>query len=322
MKAIVVKSLGGPEVLELDEVPDPVPRRGEVLVRVRAAGVNPVETYLRAGSYTRKPPLPWTPGTDAGGVVEAVGEGVSSVRRGDRVYTIGTVSGSYAELAVATEMQVVPLPEKISFAQGAALSIPYTTAWVALFRRARIQPGEVVLVHGASGGVGTAAVELARAAGAIVFGTAGTPEGEKLVRDAGAHETFDHREKDHLAKAVSSTGGRGLDVIVEMLANENLNADLEALAPNGRVVVVGSRGRIEIDPRLTMTRDSSVLGMSLNNQPLEEKARIQLAIVAGLENGTLRPVVGRELPLAQAAEAHRAVLAPGARGKIVLVTPQ
>jgi NADPH2:quinone reductase len=318
MKAIVVREFGGPEVLRLEDMPDPRPGKGEVLVRVRAVGVNPYETYIRSGTYTRTPKLPWVPGHDAAGTVEAVGEGVASVKKGDRVYTIFTTSGAYAELAVCPELGVARLPERVSFEQGAALYVPYTTAWVALFRRAHLQPGEIVLVHGASGGVGVAAVQLARAAGAIVIGTAGTSEGEKIVQDEGAHHVVDHRAKDHLAKA-ALLAGRPIDIIIEMLANENLNADLEALAPNGRVVVVGSRGKVEIDPRHAMTRDAAILGMSLNNLTLEEKARLQPAIVAGLENGSLRPVVGRKLPLREAAEAHRLVMASGAKGKIVLV---
>jgi NADPH2:quinone reductase len=313
MRAIVVRAFGGPEVLALEDVPDPRPARGEILVRVRAIGVNPYETYIRTGTYTRTPKLPWTPGHDAAGIVEQVGEGVTSFRPGDRVYTIATLSGAYAELVLAPEQGLVKLPERTTFAEGAALAVPYSTAWVALHRKARVQPGEVVLIHGASGGVGVATVQLARAAGAIVIGTAGTAEGERLVREQGAHHVLDHRAKDHLARA-----GREIDVIVEMLANENLNADLEALAPGGRVVVVGSRGKVEVDPRLTMTRDLTVQGMSLSNLTLEEKARLQPAIAAGLESGALRPVVGRELPLGDAAQAHRLVMAPGARGKIVL----
>ncbi len=319
MKAIVVRQFGGPEVMKYEHLRDPEPGRGEVLVRIKAAGVNPVDTYVRAGTYTRKPPLPWTPGSDAAGVVEKIGDGVGAFEPGDRVYTLGSHTGTYAELAITSETQLVKLPEKITFGQGAALYVPYTTAWVALFRRARVEPGDVVLVHGAAGGVGTAAIQLARAAGATVIGTAGTPEGEKLVRAEGAHHVLDHRKPDHLAEAVRLTGGNGINVIVEMLANVNLAADLDALALRGRVVVVGSRGKIEIDPRATMTKDLSVLGMSLNNLTLEEKARIQPAIVEGLVSGTLRPVVGRELPLAQAAAAHEAVLAPGSKGKIVLI---
>src|SRR5262249_6283454 len=161
----------------------------------------------------------------------------------------------------------------------AALTVPYTTAWVALFRRARVQPGEVVLVHGASGGVGVAAIQLARAAGAVVIGTAGTPDGSKVVLAEGAHHVVDHRENDRLAMAVALTGGRGIDVIVETLANENLAQDLSALAPGGRVVVVGSRGKVEIDARETMTKDAAILGMSLNNATIDEKVKIQGAIV-------------------------------------------
>lgn len=319
MKAIVVRAYGGPEVLEHATVDDPRAGRGEVVVALRAIGVNPVETYIRSGTHARKPALPWIPGSDGAGVVEAVGEGVTTLRVGDRVYTIGSRTGTYAERCACAVPEVVRLPLSVSFAQGAALHIPYTTAWVALFAKARIQPAEVVLVHGASGGVGTAAVQLARAAGAVVIGTAGTPAGLALALEHGAHHVLDHQDPGHLARAVELTGGRGIDVVVEMLANVNLDLDLNVLAQHGRVVVVGNRGRIEIDPRRLMTREASILGMSLHNLAPADQGRIQLAIVAGLEAGTLRPVVGRELPLAAAAEAHRAVLARGAHGKIVLV---
>lgn len=319
MRAIVVRSFGGPEVLKIEEVKAPVPGKGEVLVRIKAVGVNPYEGYIRAGTYAKVPPLPWTPGHDAAGVIEAVGHGVTAWKAGDRVYTIALLSGAYAELATAVEAGVVGLPDRVSFGQGAAVAVPYGTAWVALHQKAQVRPGEVVLVHGASGGVGVAALQLARAAGAVVIGTAGTPEGAAVVQAEGAHHVVDHRQKDHLAKAVALTGGRGIDVILEMLANENLGSDLEALAPRGRVVVIGSRGKVEIDPRNTMGRDASILGMSLNNVPLEEKARIHHAIRAGLENGTLRPVVGREMPLSEAARSHDLVMAAGAKGKIVLV---
>lgn len=319
MKAIVVREFGGPGVMKLDHVRDPEPGRGEVLLRLEAIGVNPVDTYLRAGTYTRKPPLPWTPGIDGAGVIEKVGDEVTSLRVGDRVYTLGTHTGTYAELALASANQLVKLPKNVTAAQGAALNVPYTTAWVALFTKANVKPGDTVLIHGASGGVGIAALQLARAAGATVIGTAGSAEGEKLVRAEGAHHVLDHRQKDHLEATSKITEGRGVDVIIEMLANENLGADLDALALRGRVVVVGSRGPVQIDPRAAMTRESSILGLSLNNYSLEEKMKVQPAIVAGLEAGTLRPIVGREMKLADAAAAHEAVMAPGARGKIVLV---
>ena len=318
MKAILVRENGGPEVLRLQELPDPKPGAGQVLVRVKAAGVNPVDTYIREGKFY-KARLPYTPGADAAGPVEAVGAGVARVRAGDRVYTAGTVSGAYAELALCEEAQVFPLPEAASFAQGAALGVPYGTACRALKFRARALPGESVLVHGASGGVGIAAVQLARAWGMTVLGTAGTEPGRELAARQGAHHVFDHRRAGYLDDILSLTGGRGVDVILEMLANVNLGKDLGILAVKGRVVVIGSRGPVEIDPRLAMGRDASILGMSLMNADAAEKAAIHAAIFAGLENGTLRPVIGRELPLSEAPRAQLAVMEPGARGKIVLV---
>lgn len=319
MKAIRVREFGGPEQLKLEEVPDPQAGAGQVLVRVHAAGVNPVDAYIRSGAHVVKPTLPYTPGMDAAGIVEAVGEGVTRAQVGDRIYVAGSLSGTYAELTLCDEHQVHPLPDALSFAQGAGVGVPYATAYRALFLRAQSVPGETVLVHGATGGVGIAAVQLARAAGMHVIGTGGTEEGRRLALDEGAHEVLDHHAEGYLQKLSEMTSGRGVDVVLEMLANVNLNNDLEIVAKRGRVVVIGSRGAIEINPRLTMTRDSSILGMSLINATKEELAGIHAALVAGLESGTLRPVVGRELPLSDAAGAHTAVLEPGAHGKIVLV---
>jgi len=322
MKAIRVHEFGGPEVLRLEEVPAPQPGPGEVLVRIHAAGVNPVETYIRAGTYARLPELPYTPGNDGGGVVEHVGSDVTEFKPGDRVYTAGSLSGTYAEFALCKNEQVHPLPENVSFAQGAAMGTPYATAYRGLLQRADAKPGETVLVHGASGGVGTAAVQLARADGLRGFGTAGSDEGLKLAREQGAHEVFDHRAPEHFEQVMKATGGRGVDVIVEMLANVNLGKDLTILAKGGRVVIIGSRGRVEIDPRDTMQRDADVRGMILPNTPPAELASIHAALVAGLENGTLRPVIGKEFPLAEAAQAHQSVMESGALGKIVLRTSE
>jgi NADPH2:quinone reductase len=319
MKAMRVHEFGGPEVLRLEEVATPKPGRGEVLVRIHAAGVNPVETYIRAGKYARLPELPYTPGNDGAGVVEQVGADVSEFKPGDRVYTGASLSGTYAEFALCKKEQVHPLPANVSFAQGAAIGTPYATAYRGLFQRADAKPGETVLVHGASGGVGTAAVQLARANGLHVLGTAGSDEGRKLAREQGAHEVFDHRAPDHFEQIMKSTGGRGVDVIVELLANVNLGKDLTILAKSGRVVIIGSRGPVEINPRDTMQRDADVRGMILPNTPPAELASIHAALVAGLENGTLRPVIGKEFPLAETAQAHRAVMEPDAMGKIVLL---
>jgi NADPH2:quinone reductase len=319
MKAIRVHEFGGPDVLKLDDVPDLQAGAGQVAVRVKAAGVNPYDTYMRQGTYAIKPSLPYTPGSDAAGIVDSVGEGVSDFEPGDHVYVGGTLTGAYAEQALAEAWQVHPLPPNVTFAQGAGVNVPYATAYRALWHVARAQAGETVLIHGASGGVGVAAVQLARAAGMKVIGTGGTERGRELVAVQGAHHVLDHRSQGYLDELLKLTGGRGVDVILEMLANVNLAKDLSVLALKGRVVVIGNRGNIEINPREIMRRDAAVLGMVLWNASRQELASIHAGIVAGLENGSLRPVVGKELPLGEAPQAHRAVMEPGAFGKIVLV---
>ena len=318
MRAIVVREFGGPDVMKIEDVPQPSPGPGQVLVRVRAIGVNPVDAYIRSGTYARKPNLPYTPHADIAGTVETVGSGVSTVKAGDRVYAYMTNAGG-AELALADEWQVQRLPDRITFQQGAAMGVPYGTAWRALLIKAKARPGETVLVHGASGGVGSAAVQIARAQGMQVIGTAGTEDGRRLVRDQGAHHVLNHRDDDYLQRIPALTGGRGVDVILEMLANVNLDRDLEIIAPRGRVAVIGNRGRVEIDPRKMMGKDGTIVGMTLFNTTREEFAEIHAGLVAGLENGTLNPVVGKELPLDQAPQAHVAVMEPGAFGKIVLI---
>lgn len=317
MKAIRVHQFGGPEVLRLEEIPCPAPGDGQVLIKVHAIGINPVETYQRSGANPAIR-LPWTPGMDAAGVIDAVGTNVTRLKVGDRVYTSDSMSGTYAEFTLCAAASVYPLPDGISFPQGAAINIPYATAHRALFHRAQARAGETVLVHGASGGVGLAAIQTARAAGLTIVGTAGTAEGRQLVLDQGAHHVLDHRTPDYLDRALALTGGRGFDVILEMLANVNLGRDLPLLARSGRVVVIGSRGKVEITPRDLMSRDADIRAMSLFNASPAELSGIHAAIGAGLANGTLRPIVGREFSLAEAAQAQVAVLEPGARGKIVL----
>ena len=306
MKAILVRQFGGPEVLKLEDVPTPKPAAGQVLVRIHDAGVNPYDTYMRNGTYAVKPPLPYTPGSDGAGIVDAVGGGVTRVKPGDRVYTAKTVTGAYAEYALALESQVHPLALKGSFAQGASGWVPYGTAYHALF-------------HGASGGVGIASVQMARAMGLTVLGTAGTQKGLDLAKREGAHQVFDHTKSGYQEEIMKATVGRGVDIILEMLANVNLANDLKLLAQHGRVIVIGSRGDVTITPRDLMLRRASVRAFTLWGITETEEADIHAGLIAGLENGTLRPVVGKELPLAEAARAHKEVMEPGAFGKIVLV---
>jgi len=320
MKAIKVREFGAPDVLKLEETQDLKPDTRQVLVKIKAIGVNPVEAYIRSGGYARKPNLPYTPGGDAAGIVEEVGREVNNFKAGERVYTSGTVSGAYAEMAVCAEHQVHPLPENVSFKQGAALGVPYATACYALFHKAHARPGETVLVHGGSGGVGIAAVQLAIAAGMAVIATGGSQKGRKLVEAQGVGCVLDHGAPGYLDAIKDLTDNRGPDVIVELLANVNLENDLEILAARGRIVVIGSRGKIEIDPRQLMSRNAEISGMVLFNADETELKSVHARIIAGLKNGSLNPVVGKEFPLKNAAQAHTAIMEPGAYGKIVLVT--
>jgi NADPH2:quinone reductase len=319
MRAIRVAEFGAPEVLKVEEIPTPSPAAGQVLVHVRAAGVNPYDTYMRAGTYPIKPPLPYTPGSDAAGVVESVGPGVKKVKAGDRVYTAQTISGAYAEYALALENQVQPLPEEIGFAQGAGIWVPYGTAYHALFHSAQAHAGETVLVHGASGGVGTAALQMARAMGLNIYGTAGSDAGLELIKREGAGHVFNHTKAGYEEEILKASSGQGVDIILEMLANVNLPKDLKMLAKNGRVIVIGNRGETTINARELMTRRASIRAFTLWAITEQEVKEIYAGLNAGLSNKTLNPVVGKEIPLAEAARAHKEILEPGAAGKIVLI---
>lgn len=318
MKAVLVREFGAPEQMKIEERATPSPGPGEVLVKIHAAGVNPVDAYIRTGTHAQKPQLPYTPGKDASGVVESVGEGVRLVP-GTRVYTADSLTGTYAEYCLCREDQVHILPDNITFEQGAGIFVPYATSYRALFQKAKVVAGETVLVHGASGGVGLAAVQWAKAFGLKVIGTAGTEEGRGLVSAEGADHVFDHTKEGYLSEVLEATGGRGVDVILEMLANENLSKDFEVLAKYGRIVVIGNRGSLDFNPRLAMGKDASIHGMVLFNASQEEMEQIHRAIGAGLRDGFLFPVVGKTFPMADAPVAHHAVLEQKAFGKIILV---
>ncbi|MDQ4123748.1 MAG: NADPH:quinone reductase [Acidobacteriota bacterium] len=319
MKAIRVHEFGEPDVMRLEEIEELKPAVGQVLARVKAVGVNPVDTYIRAGAYARKPTLPYTPGSDAAGIVEAVGEGVEKVKTGDRVYVAGTSTGAYAEFCLSDENQIFPLPENVSFEQGAGVFVPYATAFRGLFQRGGAQAGETVLIHGASGGVGIAAVQWARNVGLKIIGTASSEAGRNLVMNEGADYVFDHKAENYLAEILKITDNRGVNIILEMLANVNLQKDFDVLAMYGRIVVIGNRGTLEFNPRAAMSKDASIHGMSLFNAPPAQMAEIHREIGRGLAQGYLKPVIAETFPLVEAAKAHRAVLENNHLGKIVLI---
>ncbi|WP_137128350.1 NADPH:quinone reductase [Roseomonas sp. HF4] len=323
MKAIRVDAFGGPEVMRLQEVSDPIPGSGEVVIDIRAAGVNPADTYMRNGAYAILPQLPYTPGGDAGGVVAAVGPDVEDFAVGDRVF-VGTalsfdLTGCYAEKVKRRASEVMPLPSGVGFAAAAAFGVSYTTAHYALFERGGARSGETVFIHGASGSVGTAAIQLAKRAGLKVVGSAGSARGLALILEEGADLAVDHTRKGYLDEVKGYTGGRGPELVLEMLANINLAADMDLVAKYGRIIVIGNRGEISVNPRLAMMKELDIRGIALWNATPEQMKPMIQDIIAGVVEGALRPIIGREMPLADAAAAHVAVLAPGAYGKIVLV---
>jgi NADPH2:quinone reductase len=318
MKAIVVREFGTPEVMRLEDLPVPSPRPQQVVVKINAAGVNPVDTYLRSGNHAHAPSLPYTPGKDGAGVVEAVGEEIKDLAAGDRVYLAGSLSGTYAEYCLCERPHLRKLPANVSFAEGAGVWTPYATSFRALFQKAYAREGETVLIHGGSGAVGVAAIQWAKNAGLSVIGTASSETGKRLVEANGADAVFDHSCEDHLAEINGFTGGRGVDIIIEMLANVNLERDFQALAMFGRIVVVGNRGSIEFTPRLAMTKDATIYGMSLFNAPADKITEMHDRIFEGLSAGYLKPPVSRRFELAEAAAAHHAVIEEKAAGKLIL----
>jgi NADPH2:quinone reductase len=319
MKAIVIHEYGGPDVMKLEDVPTPDPAAGQILVKIEAAGVNPVDTYLRSGNYANVPKTPYTPGKDGAGVVDKIGDGVTRFTPGDRVYTAGSISGTYAEYSLCDETHLGRLPDNVSFEQGAGIWTPYATSYRALFQKARAKSGETVFIHGASGGVGVAAIQWSKNAGLKVIGSASSDNGKKLVADEGADHVVDHTDESHLAEVRALTDGRGVEVIIEMLANENLAKDFEALAMFGRISIVGNRGSLDFNPRLAMGKDASLFGMSLFNAPSDAMEEIHDAIFEGLSKGYLKPVVGESIPLSEAPRSHKQVIENKAFGKIVLI---
>jgi len=323
VKAIRAHSFGGPEVLQLETVDDPVPGLGEVVVEVRAAGVNPADTYMRSGTYAIRPELPYTPGGDAGGVICAKGPDVTHHKVGDRVF-VGTalsfdLTGCYAEKVKRRASEVLPLAEGISFAQAATFGVSYPTAHYALFERGGAKAGETVFIHGASGSVGSSAIQLAKRAGLRVVGSAGTAKGLELVRAEGVDHAVNHTEAGYMNDVRRVTGGNGPELILEMLANVNLAADMDLAAKYGRIIVIGNRGEITVNPRVAMMKELDIRGIALWNATAAQIEPIMRDILAGVADGSLRPVVSREMRLSEAAAAHLAVLEHGIGGKIVLI---
>ena len=321
MKAIRVHQTGGPEVLQLESVPIPKPGGNEILVHVKAAGVIPLDIKIRAGILPAQAfgmELPYIPGVECAGTIEDLGTGVIDFKKGDRVYVSRNISGTYAEYCLASATYVHPLPNVVTFAEGAGLSVSYLTAYQALFQQASAKPGDTVLVHGASGGVGTAAVQIARAFGMKVIGTAGSPEGIELIKKIGAHFVFNHHQEGYIEEIRTIAGDSGINVIVEVFANKNLENDLTLLATDGQIAIVGGgAGKSAFSP--TLTKAANIFNVSYFKAAEGQLAESHTAIQNGVEKGWLRPVLGHEFPLERARDAHTAVVSgSGSKGKIIL----
>jgi NADPH:quinone reductase len=318
MKAIRVHHFGEPDVLQLEEIPTPDVGSGQVLIRVKAAGVNPVETYMRKGIYGPMT-FPFTPGNESAGTVEAIGENVDHIHIGDRVYSSKTLTGSYAQFTLCDAKNVHPLPGRATFQQGAAVGIAGGTAFRGLFQRGRGEAGETVLIHGATGGVGSSAVQLARAAGMVVIGTSSSDKGRNFALEQGAHHAVDHDITTRPDDVKSLTDGKGFDLILEFAAHQNLASDMTSIAKGGRIVIIGSRGDINITPRDAMAKESDLLGLMLYGATPAEHREMYSALTAAIESGTFRPIIGLELPLDDAPKAHQRVIEGDQFGKIVLI---
>lgn len=324
MNAIVVREFGGPEKLQYESIPKPITAAKQVMIEVKAIGVNPNESYVLTGNYNLyRPQLPFIPGFDAAGVIVEVGSGVTQYQVGDRVF-VGSFkkldqSGSYTEYMVIDEDIVIPLPDNVSYEEGASLGIPAFTAYHVLFQRAKAKKGETIFIHGATGGVGTLAVQMAKAKGLTVIGSSSSEAGRQAILDNGADYAIAHLTDDSLDDLLQLTHGEGPDIIVEFLANENLETDLKVVKTKGRIIVVGARDTIVISPRLILSRNINILGASLPNLTEAEYDEAKEGILTLLKSGQLQPVIGEKIALKDAKEVLSTITSRSGRGKSILI---
>ena len=324
MRAVVITSPGGPEVLKLEEVPDPVPGEGEVVVEVAAAGVNPADLLQRQGFYPPPPGAPAYPGLECSGRIAGVGPGVSGWREGDSACALLS-GGGYADLVAVPAGQLLPIPGGVSLTDAAALPEVACTVNASVSGQARIAPGETLLVHGGAGGIGTMAIQLGKALGAVVACTAGTPAKLERCLELGADLAISYRDEDFVAAVRDFTGGRGADVILDIMGAPYLARNIEALATSGRLLQIATRGGVsaEIDLGVLMRKRISIFASTLRARPVAQKA----VVVADVRDqvwplvaaGEVVPVIDRALPMAEAAQAHRLIEEGAHVGKILLV---
>ena len=323
MRAVQFHTFGDPSVLHLEDVADPVPGPDDVVIAAKAIGVNPADTYMRSGTYRIQPELPCIPGGDVAGQISAVGKNVADFSVGDRVFAgvaLGLdFTGCYAERVRRPAKHVRHMPEGVSYAAATAFGVSYPTAHYALFARGGAKSGETVFIHGASGSVGTSAIQLAKRAGLRVIGSAGSHAGLDLVLSEGADAAVDHTKPGYLDEVLAESNGAGPDLILEMLANVNLASDMAIASVNGRILIIGNRGEIEINPRMAMMKELDIRGIMLWNAPAATLEHGMSEILAAAEAGEINPRVGPKLALEEAARAHEIVLSSGNAGKVVLV---
>ncbi|GAA1388560.1 NAD(P)H-quinone oxidoreductase [Kitasatospora putterlickiae] len=323
MHAMTIPEPGGPEALVWAEVPDPVPGEGEVLVEVAATAVNRADLLQRQGFYDPPPGSPRHPGLECAGRIAALGAGVSGWAVGDEVCAL-LVGGGYAEKVAVPVGQLLPVPPGLSMEQAAALPEVVCTVWSNVFLTAHLRPGETVLVHGGASGIGTMAIQLAKAVGARVAVTAGGPEKLARCAELGADVLIDYREQDFVEVLREATGGAGADVILDIMGARYLGRNVDALAVNGRLVIIGLQGGVngELNLNTLLRKRGAVIATNLRGRPLAEKAAIVAAVREHVwplvASGVVKPVVDRVLPLTEAAEAHRVLEAGAQVGKVVL----
>ncbi|MFH8802380.1 NAD(P)H-quinone oxidoreductase [Streptomyces sp. NPDC017936] len=325
MHAITIPEPGGPEALVWDEVPDPVPGEGEVLVEVVASAVNRADVLQRQGFYNPPPGASPYPGLECSGRVTALGPGVSDWAVGDEVCAL-LAGGGYAQKVAVPAGQLLPVPEGTDLKQAAALPEVTCTVWSNVFMVAHLRPGETLLVHGGSSGIGTMAIQLAKAVGARVAVTAGTEEKLQRCAELGADVLINYREQDFVAEIRQATDGAGADVILDNMGAKYLDRNVQSLAVNGRLAIIGMQGGVkgELNIGALLSKRAAISATSLRARPLDEKAAIVAAVREHvwplLVAGHVRPVVDRELPMSDAAAAHRVLEESGHVGKVLLTT--
>jgi putative PIG3 family NAD(P)H quinone oxidoreductase len=323
MRAVIASEPGGPEVLTVTELPDPEPGPDEVVVDVAATAVNRADTLQRQGKYPPPPGASDVLGLECSGTVAAVGEGVEAWQVGDEVCAL-LAGGGYAEKVLVPAGQVMPLPQGVDLVTAGALPEVACTVWSNVFMVAGLQPGETLLVHGGAGGIGNLAIQLAKALGARVITTAGSPAKLDLCRELGADVAVSYRDQDFVEEVKAATGGRGADVILDNMGAKYLDRNISALATKGRLVIIGMQGGVkgELNIGKLLAKRGAVIATSLRSRPVEEKAAICAAVAEHVwplvADGSVRTVVHAKLPLEQAAEAHRLMESGEHVGKIIL----